>query len=198
MEDMKKVGKTGGLALLYFEIVSSVALVVGLVIINLVQPGTGHEHRCQHARHQGHRGLHRPRQDGHDDRVPAQRDPEHGGRRVRQGRDPAGAAVRGAVRLRAAQVRRPRHAGVRLHREVLARAVRDRRLHHEGRADRRVRRDGLHDRQVRRRLAAVAGQADGHVLRDLPVLHLRRARHASRASTASRSGSSSSTSRKSC
>jgi len=41
MEDMKKVGKTGGLALLYFEIVSSIALVVGLVIINLVQPGRG-------------------------------------------------------------------------------------------------------------------------------------------------------------
>ena len=41
MEDMKKVGKTGGLALLYFEIVSSIALVVGLVVINLVQPGTG-------------------------------------------------------------------------------------------------------------------------------------------------------------
>ncbi len=39
MEDMKKVGKTGGLALLYFEVVSSIALVVGLVIINLVQPG---------------------------------------------------------------------------------------------------------------------------------------------------------------
>ena len=53
-----------------------------------------------------------------------QRDPEHGGRRLRQGRDPAGAAVRGDVRLRAAQVRRARHAGVRLHREVLARAVR--------------------------------------------------------------------------
>ncbi|MDB5760026.1 MAG: C4-dicarboxylate transporter [Burkholderia sp.] len=41
MEDMKKVGKTGGLALLYFEIVSSIALVVGLIIVNLVQPGTG-------------------------------------------------------------------------------------------------------------------------------------------------------------
>ncbi|OYU00306.1 MAG: C4-dicarboxylate transporter DctA [Burkholderiales bacterium PBB1] len=41
MEDMKKVGKTGGLALLYFEIVSSIALVVGLVIINLVKPGVG-------------------------------------------------------------------------------------------------------------------------------------------------------------
>jgi len=41
MEDMKKVGKTGGLALLYFEVVSSVALVVGLTIINIVQPGAG-------------------------------------------------------------------------------------------------------------------------------------------------------------
>ena len=41
MEDMKKVGKTGGLALLYFEIVSSIALVVGLVIINVVKPGAG-------------------------------------------------------------------------------------------------------------------------------------------------------------
>ena len=41
MEDMKKVGKTGGLALLYFEIVSSIALIVGLTIVNLVQPGAG-------------------------------------------------------------------------------------------------------------------------------------------------------------
>src|SRR5471032_2904013 len=41
MEDMKKVGKTGGYALLYFEVVSLVALVIGLVIINLLQPGTG-------------------------------------------------------------------------------------------------------------------------------------------------------------
>jgi aerobic C4-dicarboxylate transport protein len=41
MEDMKKVGRTGGLALLYFEAVSTVALIVGLVIVNLVQPGAG-------------------------------------------------------------------------------------------------------------------------------------------------------------
>jgi aerobic C4-dicarboxylate transport protein len=41
MEDMKKVGKTGGYALLYFEVVSSIALIVGLVIVNLVQPGAG-------------------------------------------------------------------------------------------------------------------------------------------------------------
>jgi aerobic C4-dicarboxylate transport protein len=41
MEDMKKVGKTGGLALLYFEIVSSLALVIGLLIVNVAAPGTG-------------------------------------------------------------------------------------------------------------------------------------------------------------
>lgn len=41
MEDMKKVGKTGGLALLYFEVVSTLALIVGLVIVNFVQPGGG-------------------------------------------------------------------------------------------------------------------------------------------------------------
>src|SRR6266404_1448129 len=41
MEDMKKVGKTGGFALLYFEVVSTVSLMVGLVIINIVRPGAG-------------------------------------------------------------------------------------------------------------------------------------------------------------
>ena len=41
MEDMKKVGKTGGLALLYFEVVSTIALIIGLVLVNLLQPGTG-------------------------------------------------------------------------------------------------------------------------------------------------------------
>ena len=41
MEDMKKVGKTGGYALLYFEVVSSIALLLGLLIINFVQPGVG-------------------------------------------------------------------------------------------------------------------------------------------------------------
>ena len=41
MESMKAVGKTGLLALLYFEVVSTLALVVGLVIVNLVRPGAG-------------------------------------------------------------------------------------------------------------------------------------------------------------
>ena len=41
MEDMKKVGKVGGYAILYFEIVSTIALLVGLLIVNVFQPGVG-------------------------------------------------------------------------------------------------------------------------------------------------------------
>ena len=41
MEDMKKVGKTGGLALLYFEVVSTFALIIGLVLVNVLKPGVG-------------------------------------------------------------------------------------------------------------------------------------------------------------
>src|SRR5688500_11670196 len=41
MEDMKKVGKTGGLALLYFEVVSTLALIIGLIVVNVVKPGAG-------------------------------------------------------------------------------------------------------------------------------------------------------------
>jgi len=40
-EDLKRVGRTGGLALLYFEVVSTFALVVGLIVVNTVQPGAG-------------------------------------------------------------------------------------------------------------------------------------------------------------
>ena len=39
--DMKKVGRVGGKALLYFEIVSTLALIIGLLIMNLIKPGAG-------------------------------------------------------------------------------------------------------------------------------------------------------------
>ena len=41
MQDMKKVGRVGGKALLYFEVVSTIALFIGLVVGNLVHPGSG-------------------------------------------------------------------------------------------------------------------------------------------------------------
>jgi aerobic C4-dicarboxylate transport protein len=41
MENMKKVGRVGGKALLYFEVVSTLALFIGLVVGNVVHPGSG-------------------------------------------------------------------------------------------------------------------------------------------------------------
>ncbi|QOV11862.1 dicarboxylate/amino acid:cation symporter [Viridibacillus arvi] len=41
MGDLKKVGKIGGKALLYFEVVSTIALAIGLLVVHLVQPGKG-------------------------------------------------------------------------------------------------------------------------------------------------------------
>src|SRR5215510_15005219 len=39
--DMKKVGRVGGKALIYFEVVSSIALAIGLLVMNLLHPGAG-------------------------------------------------------------------------------------------------------------------------------------------------------------
>ncbi len=39
--DMKKVGRVGGKALLYFEVVSTIALVIGLIVANVLKPGAG-------------------------------------------------------------------------------------------------------------------------------------------------------------
>jgi aerobic C4-dicarboxylate transport protein len=41
MQDIKKVGRVGGKALLYFEIVSTLALLLGMIIGNVVRPGSG-------------------------------------------------------------------------------------------------------------------------------------------------------------
>jgi len=41
MGDMKKVGKVGGKALLYFEIVTTLAITIGLVVANYLKPGEG-------------------------------------------------------------------------------------------------------------------------------------------------------------
>ncbi|MGG5252591.1 dicarboxylate/amino acid:cation symporter [Neobacillus sp. SM06] len=41
MGDVKKVGRIGGKALLYFEIISTFALAIGLVVVNIIKPGSG-------------------------------------------------------------------------------------------------------------------------------------------------------------
>ena len=84
MGSMKKVGKVGGKALLYFEIVSTIALLIGMAVGNILQPGAGLtptrpssiprpslSMRCSPA------AEHR--------RLPAEYYPQHAGGRIREG-----------------------------------------------------------------------------------------------------------------
>ncbi len=41
MGDLKKVGKVGAKALLYFEVVTTIALIIGIIVANFIQPGEG-------------------------------------------------------------------------------------------------------------------------------------------------------------
>ena len=41
MSDLRKVGRVGGKALLYFELVTTFALAIGLVVVNVTKPGAG-------------------------------------------------------------------------------------------------------------------------------------------------------------
>ena len=41
VENVKQVGKTGGLALIYFEVMSTAALIIGLLVADILHPGTG-------------------------------------------------------------------------------------------------------------------------------------------------------------
>jgi aerobic C4-dicarboxylate transport protein len=41
MNDLKKVGRVGGKAILYFEIVTTLALMIGIIVAHYIQPGNG-------------------------------------------------------------------------------------------------------------------------------------------------------------
>jgi L-cystine uptake protein TcyP (sodium:dicarboxylate symporter family) len=61
MKDMKKVGRVGLKALIYFEVVTTLALVIGLIVVSLWQPmaaGRRHEYRPLPRRHLVNRDLH--------------------------------------------------------------------------------------------------------------------------------------------
>ena len=51
--DLKKVGRVGVKALIYFEVMTTIALVVGLMLAYRVRPRPRHEHRSIDARCQG-------------------------------------------------------------------------------------------------------------------------------------------------
>jgi len=48
MDDMKKVGRVGGKALIYFEVVTTLAIIIGLFVANIYQPGKGFDVSATH------------------------------------------------------------------------------------------------------------------------------------------------------
>ena len=98
MSDLKKVGRVAGKALLYFLTFSTLALVVGLIVGNFVQPGAGLNidpatldgSAVADYAAKAHDTTHR--------RLPAGHHPDDRRRRLRRGQHPAGAVLLGAVR----------------------------------------------------------------------------------------------------
>ena len=100
MSDLKKLGRIGGKTLLYFEVVSTLALVIGLVVVNVLKPGAGFnidpttldpEHRPE---------LRDRKRTRHSSWIPAQHHPAIVLRRLRQRRPAASAARRHSGRVR--------------------------------------------------------------------------------------------------
>jgi aerobic C4-dicarboxylate transport protein len=142
MQDLKKVGRVGGKALLYFEIVTTFALAIGMVVVNVTKPGAGA--RRERARQGGRLEV---RRGGEGDDVRRDPDARRAGERV-------DAFARGDVLQivffavlfgqRAGVDRRARAAALTVLDVAVARDLPHRRDGDEGRADRRVRRDGVH------------------------------------------------------
>ena len=111
MGDMKKVGRVGLKALIYFEIVTTLALIVGLIVVNILQPGVGMNIGCAHDRYQVDPGLHHQGRAAEHGRIPDAHHSQDRRRRVCRGRDPAGSVLRHPVRIRAVHARRARPPG---------------------------------------------------------------------------------------
>ena len=164
IQDARKVGRVGVKALVYFEVVSSFALMIGLVIGNLIQVGHG---LAAEARRRGGRRLsssRRKRKRSVDFVLNIIPD------------SVVGALARGDIlqvllfailfgfALMALGERG--HTAARYHRRYLACGVRRHRHRHEGGAVRRVRRDGLYHRQIRTGRARQSCRPDRAVLCD--------------------------------
>ena len=108
MSDLKKVGRVGGKALLYFEIVTTFALAIGLIVVNVTKPGAGLDvsalAKGDVSKYAEQGKAMQLRRLLHAHRAVERR------RRVRQGRRAADRVLRGAVRRRAGVARRERAA----------------------------------------------------------------------------------------
>ena len=101
MNDMKKVGRVGLKAIVYFEVVTTLALIVGLIIVNLWQPGAGMNVDSERHRHQVDPELRDASEVAEHGRLSAAHHSGNRCRRLLRGRDPPGVVHLDTVRLRA-------------------------------------------------------------------------------------------------
>ncbi len=167
MQDMKKVGRVGGKALLYFEVVSTVALAIGLIVGNVVQSGQRLQCESRHAGCESGRRLCRAGQSAKRHRIPDAHHSDHGDRMPSPkatfsrlcllsilfgfALSSAGPRAKPMVDLLGIADSSGLPGGE--HPDALC-------------ADRRFRRHGIHNRQIWVGLARAAGQADRHFLGD--------------------------------
>ena len=158
MEDMKKVGRVGGKALLYFEVVSTLALIIGLIVANVLHPGSSfniNPATLDAKAVAGYAGQ--AKAQTVTDFHPAYH-PRHSGGCLCQRRYSAGFAGRGPVRLCAVNGRTPLQAARRSVQRAHSRGIRGREYRYAPGPDRRFRRHGIYRRQIWHRFARTVGQ----------------------------------------
>ena len=110
--DLKRVGRVGLKAVLYFEALTTLALLIGIVLAYTMKPGVGMniDPRSLDASQMATYAEPRGRAQGRRRRLLHAPDPDHRARPLRQGRRAAGADLRHPVRLRALDAGRARQA----------------------------------------------------------------------------------------
>ena len=178
MGDLKKVGRVGVKTLFYFEVVSTLALGIGLLVGEIVQPGVGFniDPATLDAKAVA-TYVTRAKEEGIVAHLLAIIPPDTFFGALARGRPAAGPAGIDPDRLCAYAPRRGRRAHHPRDRQCREGVLHGHRHDRARRADRCVRRDGLHDRRVRRRLAVETDRADRRVLRDQRHLRAAGARH---------------------
>ncbi len=175
VREAKRVGRVAIRALIYFEVVTTFALIIGLTAINVLAPGKG--------AHFDLSGLPTHALDAYQHTAETISAggfflsivPHTALSAFTDGNVLAGRVPVRAVCLRPARGRRARPADGRHDRDHQAHGVQDHRLHHVARADRRHGGDRGHRRQIRHRLADDARRAGRRVLSHLRSVHRHRA-----------------------
>ena len=176
MADMARVGRVAIKAIVYFEVMTTVALIIGLFAVNILKPGVG-------------MNVDVSKLDPHAVEPYVKLTHEVGAVPFLMNIIPnsfVGAFTEGNILqvlfiailsgFALVLIGEQRQAAGRYHRDRRQDGVRHRRHHHVDGAARRLRRHRVHGRQVRHRLACLARRAVARLLRDLRDLHRHRLR----------------------